>query len=95
LGRVPYEKSLEAKKLVDLFLGYSGAEIVGIFREAAIQRIKKGGNELKEEDLKDVVEGNDEEGEKNEEEKEGKEGIIKIKKGVTREMMKWYEGWRV
>jgi hypothetical protein len=34
---------------------YSGAEIVGLFREAAIQRIKKGGKELKEEDIKEVV----------------------------------------
>ena len=91
LGRVPCENGLDAKKLVDLLLGYSGAEIVGVFREAAIQRIKKGGKELKEEDIKEVVvEGGGGGGNGG-----GGNGMIKMKKGVTEEMMKWYEEWRV
>ena len=91
LGRVPCENGLDAKKLVDLLLGYSGAEIVGVFREAAIQRIKKGGKELKEEDIKEVVvEGGGGGGNGG-----GGNGMIKMKKGVTEEMMKWYEDWRV
>jgi SpoVK/Ycf46/Vps4 family AAA+-type ATPase len=96
LQRVPCENGLDAKKLVDLLLGYSGAEIVGLFREAAIQRIKKGGKELKEEYIKEVVDGGGGGGGGGGGEGGGNGGgMMKMKKGVTEEMMKWYEEWRV
>lgn len=55
LDKIPCDSSFIPTRLVDSLIGYSGAEIVGLFREAAIQRIKKGGKELQFEDLVDAI----------------------------------------